>query len=209
MVVDDGSSDATTEAARRVGAAVLTHPMNRGKGAALRSGLREAARRGFLWALLLDGDGQHDARDIPALLEVASAEDADLVIGNRMEDPTALSFVRRRVNRWMSRRISRRVGFHCPDSQCGFRLVRLEAYAALALRCDGFETESEVLVAFAAAGRKVRFAPVRCLPSRRPSHIRPFRDTWRWLRWWLGGNHEPVCGRPRPQQCPKGREGDA
>lgn len=186
LVVDDGSTDNTAKAARLAGAAVISHPSNRGKGAALRSGLREAARQGFLWALLLDGDGQHHPQDIPALLDVASSGDVDLVIGNRTEDPVALSFVRRQVNRWMSRRISLKVGFTCPDSQCGFRLVRIEAAQGETLHRDHFETESEMLVVFAAGGRRVRFVPVRCLASRRASHIRPLRDTWRWFRWWWG-----------------------
>ncbi|MCB1125131.1 MAG: glycosyltransferase family 2 protein [Verrucomicrobiae bacterium] len=188
LVVDDGSADRTAALARSAGATVITHPANQGKGAAVRSGLDEASRRGFMWAMLLDGDGQHDPDDIPCLLLAAGAGDVDLVIGNRLENPAALPPLRRWVNRWMSRRISGRVGFHCPDSQCGFRLVRLAALGVQELQRNRFETESEMLVAMVAGGSRVRFAPVRCLPARRPSHIRPLRDGWRWFRWWWEGS---------------------
>jgi glycosyltransferase involved in cell wall biosynthesis len=191
LVVDDGSSDRTAEVARSAGASVMAHSGNQGKGAALRSGMQAVFRQGFTWALLLDGDGQHDPQDIPHLLRAASFDDVDLVIGNRMENARSLPWVRRGVNRWMSRRISGRAGLPCPDSQCGFRLVRLAAWSKLRLRRDRFETESELLIAFAAAGCRVRFVPVRCLPSRRPSHIRPLRDTWRWFRWWWDDRVKP------------------
>lgn len=184
FVVDDGSTDRTAELAARAGARVLKHSINRGKGAALRTGLTAAVEHGLLWAVLLDGDGQHDPAEIPAFWAAATRHESDLVIGNRLDQPTGLALLRRVVNRWMSRRISRRVGFACPDSQCGFRLVRLAAWKAVTLQCDHYEIESEMLVAFAQAGFRIRFVPVRCLPSRRPSHIRLWQDTRRWFAWW-------------------------
>ncbi|MCP5519211.1 MAG: glycosyltransferase family 2 protein [Verrucomicrobiales bacterium] len=186
LVVDDGSSDATAALARAAGATVEAHPRNLGKGAALRTGLTAAMRLGADRALLMDGDGQHAPDDIPHFLAAAEDDNIDLIVGNRMGNPVALSPVRRWVNRWMSRRISRRVGFPCPDSQCGFRLLRLAAWSVVSLRLDHYEVESEMLIAFVASGRQVRFVPVGCLPSCRPSHIRPLADSWRWFRWWFG-----------------------
>jgi glycosyltransferase involved in cell wall biosynthesis len=183
-VVDDGSRDRTGEVAERAGAAVVRHEVNLGKGASLRDGLSAARAAGYSWAVTLDGDGQHDPTDIPRLLEAACAG-ADLVIGNRMENCAPMTGTRRWVNRWMSARLEKRLGFACPDSQCGFRFIRLEAWGRLTLRENRFEVESEMLASFARAGLKIAFVPVECLPARRPSRIRPMADSLRWARWWL------------------------
>jgi glycosyltransferase involved in cell wall biosynthesis len=195
-VADDGSSDTTRMAAERAGAVVRRSETNLGKGAALRDGLGALRAAGFEWALTLDGDGQHDAAEIPKFLAQIAAENlgnakgVDLVIGNRMPEAGLMSGVRRVVNRWMSRKISARLGLDCPDSQCGFRLVRLEAWAQLQsrIRANHYEVESEMLTEFARAGFKIAFVPVRVLHAPRPSRIRPVTDSMRWFAWWLGFN---------------------
>ena len=186
IVVDDGSADETAKQATTAGAQVIVKARNQGKGAALKSGLAAARSQGFEWGLTLDGDGQHRPEDIPAFFECAARTGALLVIGNRMGQPRALPWVRRVVNRWMSRRISRRAGIVLPDTQCGLRLVNLEAWAALPLRTERFETESETLLAFLGAGHQVEFVPIQVIGRGPHSHIRPVLDTWRWLRWWRG-----------------------
>jgi glycosyltransferase involved in cell wall biosynthesis len=183
-VVDDGSSDRTRFEAENAGAAVIRHQVNLGKGASVREGLAAVQAAGYEWAVIMDGDGQHDPAEIMQL-KYAAASGADLVIGNRMQNPAAMGGVRRFVNRWMSQRIGKRIGIECPDSQCGFRLVRLDAWAKLRLRQNRFEFESEMLVAFVRAGLKVAFVPVSCRRARRRSRIRPLVDTVRWFRWWL------------------------
>ncbi|MDQ2671121.1 MAG: glycosyltransferase family 2 protein [Gemmatimonadota bacterium] len=81
LVVDDGSSDDTAELARAAGARVLRLPYNLGVGGAMRAGFRYARDRGYSTVVQVDADGQHDPRDIPAL--VASLDEADIVIGSR------------------------------------------------------------------------------------------------------------------------------
>jgi glycosyltransferase involved in cell wall biosynthesis len=183
-VVDDGSSDGTKLQAKGAGAHVIWHDVNLGKGAAVRDGLTVARAAGFEFAVILDGDGQHDPADIPKLLEAARAG-GDLVIGNRMGACEAMDGTRRFVNRWMSARMEQRFGVVCPDSQCGFRCVRLEAWAKMQFRENRFEVESEMIASFARAGMKIAFVPVACLRARRPSRIHPIVDTVRWFRWWL------------------------
>jgi glycosyltransferase involved in cell wall biosynthesis len=186
FVVDDGSVDDTAAAAKTAGAMVLAHDRNLGKGAALKTGLSRALQQGFEWAVTLDGDGQHSADDLSVLLRCAEATRATLVIGNRMHDPSKMSWLRRNVNSWMSRKISRRMGRELPDTQCGFRIVHLRTWASLPLTTERFEVESEMLTAFLAARLQVAFAPIRVINSKRASHIHPFRDAWRWLTWWRG-----------------------
>jgi glycosyltransferase involved in cell wall biosynthesis len=184
LVVDDGSSDTTIVEAAAAGATVLRHEWNRGKGAALRTGLTAAHKAGFHWCFTLDADGQHPPERIPAFLQCAAETGAELVVGNRFTGPSAMPVIRRRVNQWMSRQLSRRVGMPLPDSQCGFRLLRLTRWAQLPLTADHFEVESEFLLAFIAAGAQVSFVPVPVVSASRPSRIRPVADAWRWLRWW-------------------------
>ena len=190
LVVDDGSTDGGGEEAHRAGAQVLRHEANLGKGAALRTGFRHASEAGFRWALTLDADGQHRPDDIPALLAAAAPGETDLVIGDRMRDANRMPWLRRRVNQWMSRRLSNLTGTHLPDTQSGFRLVRLAAWRQHPHRCDEFEVESEMLATFSRAGFRIDFVPVNTVVSGRPSRIRPARDTVRWLRWWLRAQRE-------------------
>lgn len=185
-VVDDGSTDATAAQARWAGAKVLSHGRNAGKGAALKTGLSQARRQGFAWAVTLDGDGQHAPEDVPLFLQCAARTGALLVAGNRLHNPGALPWLRRQVNRWMSRQLSRRAGRHLPDSQCGYRLLHLETWARLPLHTEHFEVESETLMAFVAAQCPVAFVPIRVIGRGPRSHIRPVADSWRWWRWWRG-----------------------
>src|SRR6185369_14265889 len=133
IVVDDGGTDRTADLARRAGAEVLQHANNRGKGAALRTGWARARALGFQWALTLDGDGQHSPKDIPAFFQRLDESSAALVVGNRMLNPVSMPWVRRVVNRWMSRKLSRAVGRDLFDSQCGFRLINLVVLESMPL----------------------------------------------------------------------------
>ncbi len=183
IVVDDGSTDGTATAARTAGAEVLVSSTNQGKGAALQLGLRRARELGCAWALLLDGDGQHAPEDIPGFLAALRADFGDLVVGNRMVAPEGMPVIRHATNRVMSTVLSSLTGSRLPDTQCGFRLVRLAAWETLPLRCARFEVDSEMLLAFLAAGRRVEFIPVRSRYKSEQSKIQPLRDTLRWLRW--------------------------
>lgn len=195
LVVDDGSTDGTPNAALARGARVLTLPENQGKGSALRQGLTQARQGGYKWALILDGDGQHSATDIPAFFAQADATDADLVIGNRMTQCQDMPSVRRWTNRLLSHLISLLVGQSLPDTQCGFRLLRLDALAGLNLTTTGFEIESEILTQMALSGRRISFVPIATIYKGEQSKIHPVRDAWRWIRWWYSARQ---TGRPVP-----------
>jgi glycosyltransferase involved in cell wall biosynthesis len=189
IVVDDGSTDNTRVQAAGAGAIVISHGRNLGKGAALRTGFSEALKRGFEWAVTMDGDGQHASDDLPDLLRCAEASGALLVAGNRMPQARAMPWLRRRVNVWMSRKLSQRAGRILPDTQSGFRVIHLLTWSALPLNAERFEVESEMLMAFVAANCPVAFVPVQVIPPGRDSHIRPVADTLRWWKWWRGLNH--------------------
>lgn len=207
FVVDDGSTDSTPEVAAKAGAKVIACATNGGKGAALNAGLREAFQSGFTWAVLLDGDGQHAPEDIPRFFEMAGRSGARLIVGNRMHDPAPMPLIRRFVNRWMSKRLSRKAGGHLPDTQCGFRLVHLPSWTELALQTAHFEVESEMLLEFVRARHHVEFVPIQVIYKNGASKIHPLLDTWRWFRWFTtssrqrGPHENHHSDHPRRRDC--------
>src|SRR5262249_55589615 len=139
-----------------------------------------ASARDLTWALTMDGDGQHSPADIPLFLQAAQPGHAALVVGNRLAEPNGMPRVRLLVNRWLSRQLSRRAGQTLPDSQCGFRLVQLQAWSQLRLETAHFEVESEMLLAFVTAGWPVAFIPIQVIYKSQQSKIHPLVDTCRW-----------------------------
>jgi glycosyltransferase involved in cell wall biosynthesis len=121
LVVDDGSIDGTAEVARREGAIVARLPFNLGVGGAMRTGFRYAREHGYHVAIQVDGDGQHDPADIPALLtELASF---DVVIGSRFASSSlyAVSPPRRQAMRVLAALLSSIMGTSITDATSGFR----------------------------------------------------------------------------------------
>ncbi len=202
VVVDDNSDDATAVRAAEAEAQVVRREQNPGKGAALKAGVAAALAQSCAWVMTLDGDGQHRPADIPAFLRRAEEAGALLIVGSRMHRAEAIPWLRRAVNRWMSRRISAVAGRVLPDSQCGFRLINLKAWTALHLETDHFEIESEVLLGFVQAGYKVEFVPIHVVGTGRRSHIHPIKDTWRWFRWWRSARQAlPVAAAAEHSAC--------
>ena len=186
IVVDDGSTDATVDAAAKAGAQVLRHEKNRGKGAALIAGFREARKQGFAWALMMDADGQHSPADIPKFFAAAEKSHAPFVVGNRMANPKSMPLLRRWTNAtmsWMLSNYARRV---LPDTQCGFRLVKLSAFSEDALETSRFEIDSEMLVLFSIHAQSIESVPIQVIYGDERSNIDVVRDTFRWLRWFRG-----------------------
>jgi glycosyltransferase involved in cell wall biosynthesis len=182
LVIDDGSPDDTASVAEAAGAAVIRHSTNRGKGAAIKSGLERATTAGAPFFLFLDGDGQHDPDDVPAFFDAMNETGADLVVGNRMTDLGAMPVVRRLTNKFMSWQIGAICRVPVPDSQCGFRLVRRELLPVLNAPSDRFEFETESLILAARHGFRIRCVPIRTIYANQKSKIRPLRDTIRYAR---------------------------
>lgn len=179
LVVDDGSADGSPEIALMAGAEVIRHSENEGKGRALETGFAEAVSRDVDWVLTLDGDGQHDPAEVVNLL-AARGKGWDVILGNRMEDVSAMPRVRRMTNRVMSAWLSRIMGQQVPDTQTGFRCMRTRLVAGAAPKAKGFAAESEWLLLWARSGARIGSVRVRTI-YHGGSSIRPFRDTLRFL----------------------------
>jgi glycosyltransferase involved in cell wall biosynthesis len=183
LVVDDGSSDGTADAARAAGAEVIEQRPNRGKGAALRAGFRHALAAGAEAILTLDADGQHDPAEIPAFLAAWDAPDRrpDLVIGKR--DFGAMPPIRRLSNVLGGRAFSWAVGRDVPDNQSGYRLVgRALAEATLASDEAGFAFEVEQITTCIRRGGTIAWVPIRTIYAGAPSHIRPLAHLREFVR---------------------------
>ncbi len=163
LVVDDGSTDATSEEAEAGGARVVRMSQNLGKGLALQAGV-EAATGSLM--LFLDGDGQDDPADIPALFE-ALDEDVEMVIGSRFLGtlhPGSIHPLNRVANEAFSGMITVLFGQRITDSQAGFRLIRRAPYRALKIRAREYDVETDMLLKAIRAGWRVREVPVSRYP---------------------------------------------
>jgi glycosyltransferase involved in cell wall biosynthesis len=175
LVVDDASTDRTAERAEAAGARVVRHPYNKGNGAAVKTGVREA--RGEV-VLLMDGDGQHDPADMPRLAEPIGVH--DMVIGARAAADQAP--VRAFGNAVFNHLASWLTGRPIPDLTSGFRAARRDRLREVVpLLPNGYSYPTTSCLAFLKAGYNVAFVPVRALPGTGRSRIRVARDGVRFV----------------------------
>jgi glycosyltransferase involved in cell wall biosynthesis len=175
LVVDDGSTDETTSAARTAGARVVVHASNRGKGASVRSGLAVLLGEEYSHIMMLDADGQHDPTDAPNFLAVTA--EADLVLGNRLWNPGAIPARRFWTNFIGTRALQLMTGFPLEDSQCGFRLVASSFLRRMGLIGNRYSVDTEIIVRAGKLGARFTHVPVRVIYGDVVSHYRPIHDT--------------------------------
>jgi glycosyltransferase involved in cell wall biosynthesis len=182
VVVDDGSKDDTCAVAERAGVVVEVHPQNRGKGAAIRSGIARAQTLGVPLAVLLDADGQHSPDEIPAFVARQKETGADVVVGNRLENPANMPWLRKATNYVTSAVVSLLAGRRVADSQNGYRLIRLDHFKKFPLTTSRYEIESEMIIRAGRAGGKFASVPIETIYAGEASFINPWVDTMRFLR---------------------------
>lgn len=180
-VIDDGSRDGTADVAARAGAVVLKHDVNRGKGAALKTGFKWACEQGFDGVITLDADGQHLPGEIPKFIARHGETGGDLIIGGRAHLFGQMLPRRRLANRFSAWSIARASGTDVTDSQSGFRFYSARLLRAVRLRDNGFAMESEVIVRAGRGGFKVLTTPIDLgfVDGQSTSHYRPLKDTFR------------------------------
>lgn len=176
LVVNDGSTDATSRVARDRGVAVLDLPVNLGVGGAMRAGYKYALRTGYDVVVQLDADGQHDPRDVDRLLTLLDAEDADIAIGARFAGTG--TYQSRGPRRWamrgLSSVLSRLLGTRLTDTTSGFKAAGPRAVALFArdYPAEYLGDTVESLVIAHRAGLRVRQEGVSMRPRAggEPSH---------------------------------------
>lgn len=182
IVVDDGSTDATSEIARQHDVHLLRLDANGGKGAALRAGFEDAERRGKRVALTVDADGQHPADEAKRVLEASDDEDT-FVLGVRDLERDGAPKANRFSNGISNYFLSRFAGRALRDTQCGLRRYPIAKTLALNAQGRGYDFEAEVLLRAIWSGMNVIEVPVRVLyPAVRVTHFHSARDPWRIIR---------------------------
>ena len=156
IVVDDGSTDNTVEIAALAGAEVISHPSNKGKGAALKTGF-EAARASEI-IVTIDSDGQHNPEEIPKLIKPIINGEADVVNGSRYihgnkKDTPSYRRVGQTV---LDKATNLNSGLDITDSQSGFRAFARHAVPAFRFSCSDFGIESEMLMDASNAGLRIK-----------------------------------------------------
>jgi glycosyltransferase involved in cell wall biosynthesis len=170
VVVDDGSTDATSALAASRGALVVRHAVNIGPGAALTTGLVAALERGAAYVATLDADGQHDVDDLPRLLAPLAAGEADVVFGSRFlrrEDRIRVPPARRLLLRGGIVFNALFTGRLLSDAHNGLRAFTRRAAAALDLRETGFAYATELLDQVARRKFRLLEVPVSVSYTRR------------------------------------------
>jgi len=184
VVIDDGSSDRTGEVARAAGAIVLRHDVNRGKGAALKTGFKWARENGYDGVITLDADGQHLPSEIAKFLRQRDVGGEDLIIGGRAHLFGQMLPRRRNANRFSAWCIAKCSGVKITDSQSGFRFYSARLIDGIDLKTDGFDMESEVIVRAGRRGYRIVTIPIELgfVDGLSTSHYKPLKDTLR-IAW--------------------------
>ncbi len=179
VVVDDSSSDDTAALAERAGAKVLRNPENMGKGECLRRGFNYLGELNCDAVIVVDGDGQHDPREIGRFLDAYERTHIPILVGNRMSDTTGMPFTRRWTNRFMAWVLNRLVKIYVADPPCGYRFYRSDVLPFIMSDLPRFAFEFDILVH--AALRQVRIDTVRISTiynQKHGSNVAPIRDAW-------------------------------
>lgn len=168
IVVDDGSSDRTQKKAEEItGVVALRHKINRGKGAATKTGIEAAKLLGAGIIVTMDGDGQHDPKDIEKLIEPIIKNGCDVVLGTRLANPEGMPWCRIIANHvgnfftwWL-------FGLWVTDSQSGLRAYSKHAAEVINTNADRYNYDSEVIREIYIY--KLKFTERRCQPEQKPT----------------------------------------
>ncbi len=145
VIVDDGSRDETFERAKEAGVIALRHRLNRGKGAATKTGIEAAKLQGADIIVTMDGDGQHNPEDITRLVGPIVQNHCDVVLGTRLKDPRGMPKYKI-VHNWIGNAIVWYLyGLWVSDSQSGFRAYSRHAAEVINTKTDRYEYDSEVI----------------------------------------------------------------
>jgi glycosyltransferase involved in cell wall biosynthesis len=178
VVVDDGSADETAAIAKAAGVVVLSHGVNRGKGAALRTGFQYIlCSSSHDSVITMDADLQHDPNDVPKFLSAWKLGGSDLILGYRRRLGSGMPLHRVLSNTITSALVSARTGVRIRDSQTGFRLIARSVLSSIEIQADGYEAETEILLRAARKGFRVGSVPIATIYGGESSHMTHWKTT--------------------------------
>ena len=176
VVVDDGSTDNTYKLASDTGVKVIRHPYNKGYGAALKTGIRNAKMD---IVLFMDADGQHQPRDIKKILSYI--EEYDMVVGARTKK-SKISLLRRPGKKILSITANYLAGMKIPDLNSGFRAIKKEIVMKyMHILPDTFSITTTITLAAITEGYNIKYIPIETSKGLGTSKIKPFRDGFNFI----------------------------
>lgn len=188
IVIDDGSKDLTYSIAKKAGVLVLKHKVNKGKGVALRTGFNYALDKGFSGVITLDADSQHNVDEIQKFIDflLSNKEGIDIILGNRMENPKGMPFIRLVANKFTSWLISKRANLNIPDVQSGFRYISRKVLENVKTKSHRFEAEPELLLRASLKGFKILSIPISTIYYKGIiSNVHPIKDPLMFLKMFI------------------------
>lgn len=181
LVVNDGSDDDTAVKTEAMGALVLTHDRNYGKGAALQTGFEYLTEAGFEWIITLDGDMQHDPDCIPEFLSAGGSNDYDIIIGARIRAGD-MPWDRRFSNWSTSTFLSLITGRKIIDSQSGYRMIRSKFVADVKFESKYYDFEIECILKWIKLNARFGWVNIPTIYNDAQSSIHRGVDTMRFFR---------------------------
>ncbi|MEQ8172593.1 MAG: glycosyltransferase family 2 protein, partial [Candidatus Eremiobacterota bacterium] len=189
LVVDDCSTDRTSEEVKKTDALYIRHDKNKGKGGALRTGFSYFIENQYDAIVTIDGDGQHDPEEIPALIEALLSY--DIIIGTRSKLGTGMPLIRIFTNFTCSLIVSILAFTWIKDTQSGYRVIKQQVLKNMPLVSNRFNLESELLIRAGRRRYKIGAVPVKTIYGDEKSKMNPIKDPLRFvglvfksILWW-------------------------
>ena len=182
FVVNDGSLDSTRSIAEQSGVNVISHDINRGKGAALQTGFEKILSAGFDAVLTIDADLQHEPEEIPKFIVLHEVAHYEVIIGSRLHNKKGMPFHRILSNTMTTALVKMRTGVSISDSQSGFRFMTRKVLESVTLEAQGFEAETEFLIKAASYGFTFGSIPIKTIYAGEKSNMTHLHTTINFIK---------------------------